>query len=307
MQQNRIFNNMLRDRPGAVILVTLIAMLFGMGLGAGLGNAVAQMLGVNVTDIMSWTEAHPLEYNERQGIRWFNLVAHFFSFTFVALVVAYLATDERGIAQFLQFKQRLRAIDLGWGIVLLICSLPLILASNWLNSVLPLPESLVTLENNQNWLVGEVLRMENFSEFLMALTVAAIAPAVGEELLFRGVLQPRIQESTRDLHIGVWVTAALFSAIHLQFVGFLPRMFLGALLGYSLVWSGSLWLPIILHFVFNAIQIVGAYLSPESFKVSESPEAIEAPPWWLVLVSAGLVFYIVRQWMARNKTTEPEV
>ncbi len=307
MQQERIFNNMLRDRPAAVVLVTLIAMLFGMGLGAGLGNAVAQMLGVNVTDIMSWTEAHPLDDNERQGIRWFNLVAHFFTFTFVALVVAYLAKDERGAAPFLQFKQQLQAKDLGWGLLLLIGALPLIFASNWLNSILPLPESLVTLENNQNWLVGEVLRMENFGEFLMALTVAAVAPAVGEELLFRGILQPRIEALTKNVHIGVWITAALFSAIHLQFVGFLPRMLLGALLGYTLVWSGTLWLPIILHFVFNGIQIVGAYLSPESFKISESPEAIEAPAWWLVLISVGLVVFVVRQWMVRSNSHYSEV
>ena len=306
MQQDRIFNSMLRDRPGAVIVVTMLAMVFGMGLGAGLGNAVTQMLGVDVTDIMSWTEAHPLDYNERQGIRWFNLVAHFFSFTFVALVIAYLAKDEHGALRFLQFQRRLQGSDFMLGLFLLFCSLPLIFASNWLNSVLPLPESLVTMENNQNWLVGEVLRMESVGEFIMALTVAAIAPAVGEELLFRGVLQPRIQKVTQDIHLGIWITAALFSAIHLQFVGFLPRMFLGALLGYTLVWSGSLWLPIILHFVFNAMQIFGAYLSPDSFSVASSPEAIQAPPWWLVVISTGLVVYIVRMWIARKSDSVPE-
>lgn len=301
MQEDKIFNRMLSDRPAAVIIVTLIAMLFGMGVGAGLGNAITQAMGVNVSDILSWTEAHPLELKERQGIRWFNLVAHFFSFTFVALVVAYLAKDHRGAAAFLQFNQRLSSRDVGLGVVLLFACLPLIFFSNWLNSILPLPESLVSMENNQNWLVGEVLRMEQPGEFIMALLVAAVAPAVGEELLFRGVLQPRVQAATQNVHLGVWITAALFSAIHLQFVGFLPRMLLGGLLGYLLVWSGTLWLPIIVHFVFNGVQIVGTYLQPEAFSVPTGEEAIEAPAWWLVVLSAGLVTVIVRWWLKQKE------
>lgn len=287
---------MLHDRPMAVIFVTLVAMLFGMGLGAGLGNAVTQAMGVDVNDILSWSEPHPLELHDRQGIRWFNLVAHFFSFTFVALVVAYLAKDYRGAAHFLQLKGKLRSRDLGLGVVLLFASLPLILFSTWLNSILPLPEGLISMENNQNWLVGEVLRMESAGELVMALLVAAVAPAVGEELLFRGVLQPRLEQATRNVHLGIWITAALFSAIHLQFVGFLPRMLLGALLGYLLVWSGTLWLPIIAHFVFNGVQIAGAYFQPETFSVRAQEQAVEAPAWWLVLVSLGLVIAIVRYW-----------
>ena len=291
---------MLRDRPAAIIIVTLVAMVFGMGLGAGLGNALTQFMGVDVTDIMSWTEAHPLDLLQRQGIRWFNLVAHFFSFTFVALVVAYLAKGQRGAAYFLQFQHGLKRQDIGWGLLLLFCSLPLILFSNWLNSILPLPDSLITLENNQNWLVGEVLRMENAGEFVVALLVAAVAPAVGEELLFRGVLQPRIQQATASVHLGIWITAALFSAIHLQFVGFLPRMLLGGLLGYLLLWSGTLWLPIIAHFVFNGIQIVGAYLQPDAFAMPTPDQAVEAPPWLLVLGSAVAVTLVVRTWTQRK-------
>lgn len=290
----------------AVIIVTLVAMLFGMGLGAGLGNVVTQAMGVDVSDILSWTEPHPLEMKDRQGIRWFNLVAHFFSFTFVALVIAYLAKDHRGTAFFLQFKNRLRSRDLGLGIILLLVSLPLIFFSNWVNSVVPLPEGLVSMENNQNWLVGEVLRMENAGEFLMALLVAAVAPAVGEELLFRGVLQPRLQEATKNVHLAIWITAALFSAIHLQFVGFLPRMFLGALLGYLLVWSGTLWLPIIAHFVFNGVQIIGAYYQPEAFSAPAPDQVAEAPAWWLVLLSTGLVVAIVRYWRSGSGVVSEE-
>lgn len=296
MQEDRIFNRMLHDRPLAVIFVTLVAMLFGMGLGAGLGNAVTQAMGVDVNDILSWSEPHPLELNDRQGIRWFNLVAHFFSFTFVALVVAYLAKDHRGASFFLQLKGKLRSRDLGLGIVLLFASLPIIIFSTWLNSVLPLPEGLISMEDNQNWLVGEVLRMESGGELIMALLVAAVAPAVGEELLFRGVLQPRLEQATKNVHLGIWITAALFSAIHLQFVGFLPRMLLGGLLGYLLLWSGTLLLPIIVHFIFNGVQIIGAYVQPETFSVRSQEQAVEAPAWWLVLVSLGLVIVIIRYW-----------
>lgn len=306
MQEDRVFNRMLRDRPLAIVVVTLVALLFGMGVGAGLGNAMAQAMGVNVSDIMSWTEPHPLEFHERQGIRWFNLIAHFFTFTFVALVIAFLAKDQRGAFYFLQFRKRLKGFDLGLGVLLLLCSFPLIMFSNWLNSILPLPESLITLENNQNWLVGEVLRMENPGELLMALLVAAVAPAVGEELLFRGVLQPRVQQATASVHLGIWITAALFSAIHLQFVGFLPRMLLGALLGYLLLWSGTLWLPIIAHFLFNATQIFGAYWNPDMFTTAMETEKIESPAWWLVLLSAAAITYLIRSWLNRGVASSPD-
>ncbi|WP_020537086.1 CPBP family intramembrane glutamic endopeptidase [Lewinella cohaerens] len=295
MADNSIFKLTLGKQPWLVIVLTLLALVFGMGLGAALGNLVVQSLGVDIGQIMNSEEAIALDLLERQGIRWFNLVAHVFSFTFAAVLVAWLAKGDRNWTAFLQLDRFTTAQLVGLSVLLLVATLPLIQFSNWLNANLPLPEWMISMEDSQNWLVGEVLRMESFKEFLVALTVAAVAPAIGEELLFRGLLQPQLQKLVNNPHWGIWLSAILFSAIHLQFVGFFPRMLLGALLGYLLWWSGSLWLPILIHFLFNGVQILGAYFNPEAMKVAVDATEIEMPPIWLVALSLLAVGYLVKR------------
>jgi len=99
------------------------------------------------------------------------------------------------------------------------------------------------------------------------LLLMALLPALSEETLFRGTLQQMMYKGTSSIstsnnspntkqHVAVWVSAILFSAIHFQFYGFVPRMLLGVLFGYLLLWSGSLWLPILAHFTNNAMAVI---------------------------------------------------
>ncbi|WP_367388671.1 lysostaphin resistance A-like protein [Lewinella sp. LCG006] len=294
MATNSILNMGLDKRPGMVTVLALLAFSFGMGLGGTLGAMIVNAFGVNIVPIVNSSEALVLNLLERQAIRGFHLVSHLFTFIFSTLVVVALAKGERSWGDYLQLGRFTSARILGMSIALLLAMLPIIYFSNWINANLPLPEWMITMENNQNWMIGEVLRMESFSEFLITLTVAAIAPAVGEELFFRGLLQPQLQKLTNNPHLGIWLCAILFSAIHLQFVGFFPRMLLGALLGYLLWWSGTLWLPILIHFLFNGAQITGAYLSPDAMKVATETTEIEMPSIWLTLLSVFAVGYLVK-------------
>ena len=72
------------------------------------------------------------------------------------------------------------------------------------------------------------------------------------------------QQPTAKVHMAIWVTAILFSAIHMQFLGFIPRMLMGALFGYMFVWTGTLWIPILMHFTNNAFAISAYYLMANS-------------------------------------------
>ena len=99
----------------------------------------------------------------------------------------------------------------------------------------------------------------------------ALLPAVAEELTFRGVLQnlfevkdETLKKKGNRVHIAIWCSAILFSAIHMQFYGFLPRMLMGALFGYALVWTGSLWIPILMHFTNNAMAVILYFLAIRS-------------------------------------------
>lgn len=104
------------------------------------------------------------------------------------------------------------------------------------------------------------LMRSSVSVYLFNILVIGIVPAVGEEMVFRGVLQPLFTKWTKKKHLAVIITAILFSAMHIQFYGFFPRLFLGLVLGYMFLWSKSLWFPIVAHFINNFISITVGFL-----------------------------------------------
>jgi len=95
---------------------------------------------------------------------------------------------------------------------------------------------------------------------LFNIFMIAIVAAIGEELIFRGVIQKIFARWTGNIHLAIIITGFLFSLIHLQFYGFFPRWLLGVMFGYLMVWSGTLWLPIFAHFVNNAVAVLVSYL-----------------------------------------------
>lgn len=136
-----------------------------------------------------------------------------------------------------------------------------------LNQAVKLPEAFSALEQMMQQaekqaeaLTKALLNDQNISGLLLNIFIVAAVPAVGEELLFRGSIQKIIARWSGNVHVGIWISAILFSALHFQFYGFIPRMALGALFGYMLVWSGSIWLPILAHFVNNALAVLLHFL-----------------------------------------------
>lgn len=134
---------------------------------------------------------------------------------------------------------------------------------------------------------------DNIPQLLAGFVVIALLPAIGEELLFRGILQPRVQRLTRNVHAAVWITGFVFSAIHFQFYGLIPRMLLGVVLGYLYAWSGNLWYPIIGHFTNNGFTLLLVYLYHNQ-AVGVDIEDTAAVPVSVALisfvVSAGILY-----------------
>ncbi len=169
------------------------------------------------------------------------------------------------------------------------------------NQNLHLPETLAPIEqwirDKEKGLEGITKYLTTFNttgQLLVAMLVIAVIPAIGEETLFRGVLQRNFTYWTRNPHVGIWLAAALFSAIHVQFLGFFPRMLLGALFGYLYLWSGNLWVPILAHFVNNGFTVLMVYMHQKKM-VSVDIESTESVPLVGVLVSGvitlGLLYY----------------
>ena len=153
-------------------------------------------------------------------------------------------------------------------VVLYVVSLP---AMNWLvdlNAHLTLPSwlggverALQSAEDMAAEATEQLLDVNTIGQLLPCVFVVGLMAGLSEEILFRGAMQRTMQDSRLSSHAAVWITAIVFSAIHLQFYGFLPRMVLGAWLGYLLVWTRSLWVPIIAHTLNNSTVVVLNYLA----------------------------------------------
>jgi membrane protease YdiL (CAAX protease family) len=143
-------------------------------------------------------------------------------------------------------------------------------------------------------------------DFFLGLVVIAVIPGIGEELVFRGLIQNELHRGTKNIHVAIWVSAILFSAMHMQFFGFVPRMLLGALFGYLYHWSGNLLVPMLAHFFHNGLTLVFIYAYQQGV-TSVDPESNEAAPLPIVLgctlAGVGLLYYFRKLYQANYKAS----
>ncbi|WP_266203728.1 CPBP family intramembrane glutamic endopeptidase [Pontibacter kalidii] len=140
-----------------------------------------------------------------------------------------------------------------------------------------------------------ITRFNSVPELLIGLVVFALIPAVGEELVFRGIAQQQIHRWSGNIHVAIWITGIIFAAIHVQFFGFLPRAILGALFGYLYFWSGRILVPIVAHFANNGFTVFLLYLQ-QTRAIDADIESTEAMPWYSialsVLISAAILYFL---------------
>ncbi len=190
--------------------------------------------------------------------------------------------------------------------VIMFFAMPLINGISLWNEQLHLPGF---LESVEAWMRAAEAKAMAITEAFLAVNtplglavnilIIAIIPALGEELLFRGVIQKELSKWSGKVHLSIWITAFLFSAIHLQFLGFFPRFLIGGLLGYMFYWSGSIWLPILAHFVNNAVAVILYYMVAKG-RLTVDVETIgvnEGQTSMLLIsfLSMGLLLYLLRE------------
>lgn len=238
-----------------------------------------------------------------------------------AIAVLILFIGPALLFAFLAFPERLRALGLHIAphmvtfvlvVALMIAALPVI---NWMaewNNKMTLPESMSGIEEwmraseeNLAELTKAFLADTSVGGLVLNLFVIAFMAAISEELLFRGVIQQVFARAFKNMHVAVWITAVLFSVIHLQFFGFFPRMMLGALLGYLFVWSRSLWVPILAHFVNNGLAVVLAWMvarkeiNPETESMGSEQSDLLFAVASLIIVS--MLLYVIWSFEKRKR------
>ncbi len=123
---------------------------------------------------------------------------------------------------------------------------------------------------------------------LFNLLVMALIPALGEELIFRASVQQMLVQWFKKPHVAVIITAVFFSAVHVQFYGFLPRLLLGLLLGYVYFFTGNLWYAILLHFINNAFTVCIYFMAGKGVFNVETLEGQMSGSMAMVCLSALL-------------------
>ncbi|WP_159519857.1 CPBP family intramembrane glutamic endopeptidase [Sunxiuqinia indica] len=209
-------------------------------------------------------------------LKYFQVVQSVGLFVLPPLVIAYLY--DGNIVSYLNLRQKIDTQSIILGLLAVLAAGPLVGFLGELNQQMTFPESMAgfeswmrTMEDSATEMIDRFIQVETVWGLLFNLFMIAVIPAIGEELLFRGVIQKIFTQMTKNYHWGIWISAFVFSALHMQFYGFLPRMLLGGLFGYLLVYSGSLWLPILAHFLNNAIGVLALHSEQQG---SETVEAI---------------------------------
>ncbi len=288
--------NPIRNTPYFELLMLLCALFFTMMMSGAAMQSLAPIIGIG--DVQETIKNFNAETPQETitAIKILHIVGQLFLFVLTPLLFLAIIKHPKPFHYlFLDRIPKLKHIFLGIAIIVL--SFPVALLIYWINQQLPLPQSLLEMEESTTELIKHFVKADTVGMLALNLFAIAFLPALGEELLFRGTVQRIFGRRFRSAHFAIWATAFLFSAFHMQFAGFFPRLLLGALLGYLMYWSASLWIPVIAHFFYNGLQVVGAYYSQKR-GIDINPDSLDYLPSGSSVVALvllmGLCYYVYK-------------
>ncbi len=268
--------------------------LFILLIVISLGGIFGSVIGLGLFQIAYGTIADMNQHPDM--MRLFQFVSACGTFLLPAFATAWLCSYKP--KEFLSIKgiPDIRIILLVFFGIILIN--PLINLTSLLNESMKLPEWASPIEtwmrqqeDTALFFTDLLINGEGICPLLSNLIVIALTAAVSEEFLFRGTIQSLLGKGNKNHHLIIWVTAIIFSAFHLQFYGFIPRMILGAYLGYLLVWTRNIWVPIAGHFFNNAISVI--VMSTDSLKDNEFINGKITDEYLLPYIGAAILSTIV--------------
>jgi membrane protease YdiL (CAAX protease family) len=178
---------------------------------------------------------------------------------------------------------------------LMFLSNPLIEFLSNINQKMVLPQWLKWMresEDSSQKAMEALLKMDNIWDMIMDVLLVGLLTAIAEEFMFRGVIQTIFVRWTKNTHAAVWITAILFSAFHMEFFGFLPRLLLGVFFGYFVAWSGSVWTGVWAHFINNGTIVIVIYLFQKKIITGDPNNQHLFNNTWYVLSFAIVVFLL---------------
>lgn len=228
-------------------------------------------------------------------------------FLFILPPVLLARTEKTKFTRFYGFKRPETGLLL-LVMAIMLCSMPLMEWIALANQKMVLPDLLKPV---QDWMQEKedaamqmtvlLLKMNQLPDFLINMAMIALLPAIAEELLFRGAIQRSFYRMWGNPHAAIWISAFIFSAIHVQFFGFFPRLLLGAGFGYLYFWSGSLWYAMLAHFLNNGYAVcVAWYLQLHHLPLSEADKS-SGFPWYGYIISLILTIVLLSRFNYKSK------
>lgn len=297
--------------PGLQILLLMILALISLLVFAFISYAICKgIYGINVLDPSFNQQPEMPGFKESQRIL---MLANQLGFFLVPAILLHFLTSGDGnpllrIQPFPNRKVIFHAV-----VLILSSQLPINQLLIWNQEIVNSGvfgnsgSAMIEMENQANELTAVLIGNGGLMDTFIALFIFAFIPAIAEEFFFRGAIQTKFIASFRNAHLGIWITAFVFSFIHMQFLGFIPRFILGAMLGYAYFWSGSLSLSILLHFLNNALGVIlmSQLNSAESASQVPASGGISAVLWLIfsTMISIGALYFIRKELKGESIST----
>ena len=268
----------------------------GMLAQSGTVSRILLLIGTScffaIFGMVLWTLFTNRDIKDIDTLKTMQFIQAFGVFILPPLVLAYLWSEKP--FEYLRLDTKTKALDIVYVFVFMMLIIPFVNLLGDLNQHLELPKA---LEGIENWmktseeqakvLTEKLLAVRDVQGLLFNIILIAMLPALGEELIFRGALQ-RILHEWKGAIFAIWVAAFVFSAIHFQFYGFVPRLLMGAFFGYLLLWSGNLWLPILAHFTNNVLAVIFYYFKNNGYQMPDIDTIGTGDTIWLGMASGAL-------------------
>lgn len=282
--------------PSQVLLFLGALIFLCMMLGSGIIAIACNFQGIDFQETISGF-GKDSSSDVRNFMRGALLINHLLSFLIPALLTGYVFFRKKWSTE-VGIRYAPPVSKLALGVMLTVMSFPLaqvaFTANRWIVEKISWLQSMVASESASENLMEGLLVMPSPWEMIFSLVVMAVIPAIGEEMVFRGILQKQMQRITANPYTGILVTALIFSLAHFQIQRFFAIFLLGVVLGLIFYWTKNLWIPIAGHFVFNGTQVVAAYFSQEDLDKLNAEEDLQLP-FAVIAISVIAVLLIAKK------------
>ncbi len=280
------------------VIILLTAFVLGSILSSVLFSLfVAIKSGFSIEVLNGIIENPESIYDDPNAVRVMSFFSSVCSFFLPAVVLGKMFSDDEKV--YLKTDRLISSTMVILIVVSMLALLPFLNLTAQVNEMMRFPEALKPLEDwmrkmedDAQSITQTMLLAQNWKDVIFNIVILGVFAGVGEELIFRGVLQNIFRKIFKNEHVIIWVVAVLFSAIHMQFYGFIPRLLMGVYFGYLLFYTKSIWAPILAHFTNNTLAVFNYYgiQDPEVLKQVDSVGT--GTTWWIGILSLLLWLWI---------------